>query len=260
METTSTSTPLQHKWTWAFKPTIVYKQQTAEDWMADFRSITPQPFTTVEEFWAIYNQMHTLHELDFGNIYAIFRDNIAPVWEHPQNENGYSIVLYANKSNSNDYTDKLYQKSILVLIGNAAPFSAHLNGCTLERKTGGNKIVFWMNSTPNTNSEKLETVKQILQFINIPKSETTLCDPTARVDWRDPKFCNFNIVISCRSHKARVNEQPVNHQPRYPSSSDSQSSKSRRGPPPNSHQKARPSTRQTHRQGPPGERPQYNRK
>lgn len=203
------TTPLQHTWTWAFKPTIVYKQQTAEDWMADFRPVIPQPFSTVEQFWAIYNNMHPLHELDYGNIYAVFRDNIQPVWEHPNNENGYSIVLYANKSNTNDYNGRLYQNSLLALIGNGASFSKTLNGCTLERKTGGNKIVFWMGETPATNTEKLETVKQILQFINVPRSETTLCDANARVDWRDPKFVNFKLVISCRSHKARVNEQPI---------------------------------------------------
>lgn len=130
----TTSHPLQYKWVWSYKPTIVYKVQTAEDWLADYRQVSPTPFGTVEEFWAIFSHMHTLNSLDYGNIYSVFREGILPVWEHPQNENGYSIVIYLNKSNSQDFIARIYQTSLLLLIGNNYSFSDSLNGCTWNER------------------------------------------------------------------------------------------------------------------------------
>jgi hypothetical protein len=180
--------------------------QSAEDWLADYRQVNPKPFDTVEEFWTIFSHMHTLNSLDYGNIYAVFREGILPVWEHPLNENGYSIVVYLNRSNSQDFIARIYQTSLLLLIGNNYSFSEALNGCTLERKTCGNKVVFWMGTSPETNAERMETVKQIMTCLGITRAEITLCEPNARIDWRDPNFSMFKAAVSCKSHKVKVAE------------------------------------------------------
>lgn len=234
---TKLSHPLEYKWVWSYKPTIVYKVQTAEDWLADYRQVSPTPFGTVEEFWTLFSHMHTLNSLDYGNIYSVFREGILPVWEHPQNENGYSIVIYLNKSNSQDFIARIYQTSLLLLIGNNYSFSESLNGCTLERKTGGNKVVFWMATTPETNTERMETVKQIMICLGIARAETTFCDPNARIDWRDSKFSGFKAAVACKSHKVKANEQPTGpYPPQRPSQQQDDSAKSQRGRSQPSHQ------------------------
>lgn len=218
--------PLQNRWNWSYKPTIVYKQQTAEDWLSDYRVVCGKPFETVEEFWAIFTNMHTLNDLDYGNIYAVFRDGILPVWEHKANENGYSIVIYLNKINTTDYIEKMYLASLLTLIGNNGSYSSVLNGCTFERKGGGNKIVFWMAETPKTPQERFETVKQVLISLGVQQKDTKFTDPNARIDWRDQSFSGFKIAVACKSHKARVMEQPGLYSPST-ASSTSASSQSR---------------------------------
>lgn len=209
----SKSHPLEHKWVWSYKPTIVYKQQSAEDWMSDYRRLTPSPFETVEEFWSIFSHLHNFNILDYGNIYSVFRDEILPVWEHPANCNGYSIVIYVNKNNSDDMIARIYELSLLVLIGNNLPCSAIINGCTFERKAGGNKIVFWMGSTPEAADERMEQMKQILVAIGTQRKDVTFCDPSARIDWRDPKFAPFRLAVACKSHRVRVKETTLSQQP-----------------------------------------------
>lgn len=199
---------LNDKWTWSYKPTIVYKPQTADDWMSDYRQVIPRTFNTAEEFWGIFQHLPPLPKLDLGNIYAVFKEGVQPTWEHPRNEHGYSIVFYPNKSNSEDYIQELYQASLLLLLSAAGPFSSNINGCTFERKTAGTKIVFWMAQCPPTPTSQLNTVKQILHAIKVPKSDTTLTDNAARIDWKDQKFSSFKIAIRCVSHKKRANEPP----------------------------------------------------
>jgi hypothetical protein len=198
--------PLKHKWVWSYKPTIVYKQQTAADWLADYKPLMPQPFSTVEEFWSIYSHVHTLNDLDFGNIYSVFREGILPVWEHPANEHGYSIVLYVNRSYDAQSVAKLYEMSLLLLIGNSVGCSSLLNGCTFERKAGGNKIVFWLSQVPDSPADRMNQVKQILMTIGVQRQDVTFCDSNSRIDWRDSNFAPFKMAVACKLHKLRVTE------------------------------------------------------
>jgi len=92
-------------------------------------------------------------------------------------------------------------------------FSNDINGCTFERKTAGNKIVFWMARCPKGDAKtsrigQLNTVKEILHILKVPKTETTLTENAARIDWKDKKYSMFKIAIRCVSHKKRANEPP----------------------------------------------------
>lgn len=202
---------LQDEWVWSYKPTIVYKLQSAADWMSDYRPLVKNPIQTVEQFWSVYDHTPSLASLDFGNIYAVFRSGILPVWEHPANVDGYSIIFYLNKSDTTDYVTRLYQSALLILIGNNFSFSSDLNGCTLERKTGGNKIVFWMSSAPGF-SERIAVAKQILHALGVSPSEVMVSDGKIRIDWKEPKCAKFKLAVMTRLHKERANEPPA---PRY---------------------------------------------
>lgn len=214
----STRHPLRYKWVWSYKPTIVYKQQSADDWMADYRQLTPTSFDTVEDFWAIFNHLHPLNSLDFGNIYSVFREGILPVWEHAANEKGYSIVVYVNKANAPEYISRIYELSLLTLIGNNLQCSSIINGCTFERKSGGNKIVFWMGDTPETHTARKQQMVQVLSSMGAQQQEVTFCDANERIDWKDQKFVSFKLAVACKSHRVRVQETT---QPNYNSSTSS---------------------------------------
>lgn len=197
--------PLNAQWTWSYKPTIVYKAQSAEDWMSDYRPVIPRTFDTAEEFWGIYQHLPSLPALDIGNIYAVFKDGIQPTWEDVNNEHGYSVVLYPNKNNDDNYIGELYRAALLLLVTAGGDEASVMNGCTFERKAAGNKIVFWM---AGGGAAAVTTVKSILSGLNVPKTDTKLTDNAARIDWKDKAFSSFKIAIKCVSHQKRANEPP----------------------------------------------------
>lgn len=197
--------PLTDKWKWSYKPTIVYKQQTEEDWLSDYQPVVDVPIDTVETFWRIYYNLPTLSALDCGNIYAVFRNNISASWEDKANEHGFSVVLYMNKHIPDDYMKMLYQNSLFVAIGSNASFSPDLNGCTFERKIGGNKIAFWIGKE-QTGKQQIETASAILKALQIQFNDVSIVDEELRIDWRDPKYATQKITVKCMSHKKRATE------------------------------------------------------
>ena len=198
MSSSSSPKRLQHEWTWSFKPTIVYKPQSAADWMSDYRTALPKAIATVDEVFTVYQHLPSITRLDPGNIYAVFRDGIEPTWEHPRNCNGYSIVFYPNKLMKAFRMESLYKRSLLMLIGSGYSFSSWLNGCTFERKVAGNKIVFWMSSL---DAKPRATVRQILEVLGVDASKTMLTDNAARIDWRSRQFSKYELAIKCLVHR-----------------------------------------------------------
>lgn len=206
---TSESHPLATQWRWSYKPTIVYQQQSAEDWLADYRPVLETPIDSIETFWRVYANVPTLSALDCGNIYALFRDNITASWEDKSNENGFSVVMYMNKYISPAYMKKLYQHALFVTIGANSPFTSELNGCTFERKVGGNKIAFWMRTNITGVKEQLEMAMSIIKALNIPFNDVVNVDDELRIDWKDPKQATQKITVKCVSHKKRATEPMI---------------------------------------------------
>jgi hypothetical protein len=215
---------------------------------------------TLDRFWRVYSNVPTFSSLDYGNIYALFRDNITASWEDTFNENGFSVILYMNKYIPNEYMTKLYQNALFMVIGSNCSFSDGLNGCTFERKIGGNKIAFWMGTALSTIKEQLEVAYAVLKAFEIPFSDITLIDEELRIDWKDPKNAARKITVKCISHKKRVSDPlpPRNRSRPSVGATTGQSSggprgngpprDGRNGPPRNGPPRDGPSTRPTGRQ------------
>lgn len=50
-------------------------------------------FDTVEDFWNLYNMIKFASELQPGNDYSLFKNNIRPMWEDAANANGGRWIL-----------------------------------------------------------------------------------------------------------------------------------------------------------------------
>lgn len=200
---------LKTHWLWSYKPTTVYKQQTADEWLNDYHK-TANVIKTVEKFWTVYYNLPTLAALDFGNIYALFREGITASWEDAANENGISVIFYMNKHAPNDFIVDFYQTSLLLLIGEQnEQLSSVLNGCTFEKKTGGNKVAFWTSGLGAYKSE-LELSQDILDALSAANQEFSFSRDDTRTDWKDDKQKIMKkIVVKCISHKQRASEPVV---------------------------------------------------
>ena len=73
--------PLQYAWTlWHTAPA------TGGGWSANYKQIAS--FTTVSEFWRLFNNISPPSLLDTGSSYHLFKGKVKPAWEDKFNANG----------------------------------------------------------------------------------------------------------------------------------------------------------------------------
>merc|ERR1711884_757869 len=66
--------PLQNSWTLWF-----FKNDKTKQWEENQREIIT--FTTVEDFWALYNHIELASRLAAGCDYSLFKEGVKPMWE-----------------------------------------------------------------------------------------------------------------------------------------------------------------------------------
>lgn len=138
---------LKDEWKFYYKGKSTYRRnQSEKDWLSGFNTVST--CKTVEMFWRIFNNIPDWLELPFGTSYAFFKNDITASWEHPENIEGASIVLYLNRHCSIfDTHPDLYLNFLLLLVGAKSFNHTTINGVSFERKYKSDKIVVWMSES-----------------------------------------------------------------------------------------------------------------
>lgn len=97
--------PLNERWTMWY-----LKQDQKKKWeeMLD----TVQSFDMVEDFWSIYNHIKQPSELNQGDDYSMFKNNIRPMWEDAANKNGGRWLLNVDKQYRRSKLDDLWLDTV----------------------------------------------------------------------------------------------------------------------------------------------------
>ena len=82
-------------------------------------------FSTVEDFWALYNHIEGAAKLNTGCDYSLFKEGIKPMWEDPHNELGGKWLLQLAKQQRISNLDGIWLEIMMCLIGEA--FGEHGN-------------------------------------------------------------------------------------------------------------------------------------
>lgn len=72
---------LQNQWTFWY-----FENNKDKSWEENLRVVSP--FSSVEDFWSIYNHIKSASELRTGCSYFVFKDGIKPMWEDAGNRAG----------------------------------------------------------------------------------------------------------------------------------------------------------------------------
>ena len=132
--------PLNTKWTlWYTKPAV----DKSESWSDLLRPVTS--FQTVEEFWAIIQNIPEPHELPLKSDYHVFRNDVRPEWEDEANAKGgkWSFQLRGKGAD----IDELWLRTLLAVIGETIDEDdSQINGVVLSIRKGGNKFALWTKS------------------------------------------------------------------------------------------------------------------
>jgi translation initiation factor 4E len=130
--------PLQSEWQlWYWKP------EKGREWIDNLLSVTH--FSTVEDFWALYNHIELASNLQMGSDYCIFKAGIKPMWEDERNKRGGRWLFTLNKKGTAAKTvDEMWLETLLCLIGEAfGEESEQICGAVINVRPKMDKISIW---------------------------------------------------------------------------------------------------------------------
>ncbi|XP_064117011.1 eukaryotic translation initiation factor 4E-like isoform X2 [Macrobrachium nipponense] len=142
--------PLQNTWTlWFFK---IETNRSWEDCQVEIAS-----FTTVEDFWALYNHIEPASRLKVGCDYSMFKHGIKPMWEDSHNKSGGRWLINLNKQQRSTELDNFWMEVLLLLIGEAfEDHSDEVCGAVVNVRSKGDKIGVW-----TADAKKSESILKI---------------------------------------------------------------------------------------------------
>lgn len=136
--------PLQNEWSFWF-----LKNDKSKSWEENLLEITT--FHTVEDFWALYNHIEVSSRVAMGCDYCVFKKDVKPMWEDPQNINGGRWLLSMNKQQRQSDLDNFWLELLLLLVGEGfgEDFSDEIRGAVMNARHKGDKISLWTASWRN---------------------------------------------------------------------------------------------------------------
>jgi translation initiation factor 4E len=130
--------PLQNAWTLWF-----FKNDKTKQWEENQREIIT--FTTVEDFWALYNHIELASRLAAGCDYSLFKEGIKPMWEDERNKKGGRWLINLDKKQRASCLDNFWLEVMLCLIGESFDGESVLvNGAVVNVRNRGDKISMWL--------------------------------------------------------------------------------------------------------------------
>ncbi|KAJ6646905.1 Eukaryotic translation initiation factor 4E1, partial [Pseudolycoriella hygida] len=106
-------------------------------------------FDTVEDFWSLYNEIKLASELQPGNDYSLFKNNIRPMWEDPANANGGRWILSMYTPQQLSSLNNLWLNVMLCLIGECVDYADDINGAVVSIRPRTAKISIWTADCTN---------------------------------------------------------------------------------------------------------------
>jgi len=115
-------------------------------------------FSTVEDFWCLWNNIKTANEMPPGSNYHLFKQGIEPKWEDAANVKGGKWQLIAKNK---EQLSTLWLHTVLAVIGSFFEDSEEVTGCVVSVRSKGDRIALWTRDA--TNEEAILRVGQQLK-------------------------------------------------------------------------------------------------
>lgn len=139
--------PLQFRW--VLWHDHARSKQTIKNWDANLNKIAT--FDTVEDFWALFNNILEPSRLDVGSAYHLFKEGIMPKWEDPANDKGGKWVMQSSSQRRGKMFDGIWITTVMTLIGEGfdAEQSDDICGIVCNVRKSNDKISIWTKTAMN---------------------------------------------------------------------------------------------------------------
>ncbi|KAJ8761999.1 hypothetical protein K2173_006601 [Erythroxylum novogranatense] len=155
--------PLEHRWTFWFDrlDNQSDKSNKQATWGSSMRSI--YTFSTVEEFWSVYNNIHHPSKLPPPADFHCFKYNIEPKWEDPVCANGGKWTLTFQR----EKCDNSWLYTLLAMIGEQFDYGDEICGAvvSVRSKNRPDKIALWTKNASNE-AAQLSIGRQWKEFLS----------------------------------------------------------------------------------------------
>lgn len=159
--------PLNSKWTlWYTKPQV----NKSEHWHDLLKPVIT--FSSVEEFWGIYNSIPQANQLPLKSDYHLFKEGIKPEWEDEQNSKGGKWqYAFSNKRDSITDINDLWLRGLLSVIGETIEDDEdEVNGIVLNVRKQVIRIGLWTRDCDEAKLTKIgERLKKVLKLADEQK-------------------------------------------------------------------------------------------
>ncbi|XP_053682923.1 eukaryotic translation initiation factor 4E1-like isoform X2 [Sabethes cyaneus] len=130
--------PLQFTWTlWYLEP------DRSKTWEETLNEVTS--FSTVEDFWSLYNHIKGPTDIKMGSDYCLFKAGIRPMWEDEANKRGGRWMVNVPRQQRQEL-DKFWLDTILCLIGEAFENPEEICGAVINVRQKTDKIAIWTSN------------------------------------------------------------------------------------------------------------------
>ncbi|VDM59008.1 unnamed protein product [Angiostrongylus costaricensis] len=137
--------PLKHKWTYWY-----LNDDRQASWEDRLKPVCT--FSTVEEFWALYNNIRPPSGLNCLCDYSVFKCGIPPMWEVPENLKGGRWLINIEKGKPGEIMDLIWLEILIAMIGEQFGDDMDLIcGLVCNVRGKGSKISMW---TKDSNAEE----------------------------------------------------------------------------------------------------------
>jgi len=138
--------PLQDSWTWWFDNPK--KKSTQASWGANLKKI--YSFSTVEDFWSLWNNIKGAHELAPGSDYHVFKEGVQPMWEDKRNRSGGKWVILLKNNQRKAQLNPLWLSTLLACIGATFDDDAQITGVVVSLRKSMDKIALWTSDAADS--------------------------------------------------------------------------------------------------------------
>jgi len=139
--------PLRHRWTLWYEYNLSSgKRPTTEQWGSNLKEIFS--FTTVEDFWRLYNNVTPPSQLPLGCSYNLFKNTIEPKWEDTSNAKGGKWTIIIQKSRGQ--LDRMWLWLLLACIGQVLEEDDdEICGIVVNVRKNQDKLCIWTKDADN---------------------------------------------------------------------------------------------------------------
>ncbi|TVU37020.1 hypothetical protein EJB05_18986 [Eragrostis curvula] len=169
---------LEHAWTFWFDNPQGKSKQAA--WGSSMRPI--HTFSTVEDFWGLYNNIHRPSKLVVGADFHCFKDKIEPKWEDPICANGGKWTISCGRGKS----DTMWLHTLLAMIGEQFDHGDEICGAVVSVRGKQERIAIWTKDAANE-AAQISIGKQWKEFLDYKDSIGFIVHDDAKKADKGPK-------------------------------------------------------------------------